>query len=241
MINVGQFRKIWALTSSPNQHEADSALRKACTILAADGKTIDDVPGLLNDAPAFSAVSFEDVFGSKAVRRTQIAEKRKKVVERYGSEEAVTRPTVYEAKLDVAVKRFKKNVREKFFNGTFWVPSLNGWTNSLNGTEPPSVVVQAVKDAYALPETIQQAKAERDHWDQRSRDLHDFYGDQCGEDVLSLAAELRRDVVTRLFESGLRAACVPDVICRLRGIIEDEMHPSQQQLMALLADLEALA
>ncbi|ONG57329.1 hypothetical protein BKE38_04035 [Pseudoroseomonas deserti] len=242
MINVEHFRKLWVLTSSSNQHEADQALRKATMILAADGKTLDDVPGLLAGFAYSAAMEslMDTMWGPGSAHAAERAAKRQAVIDRYGSKEAALAPTEWERLLDGAVEPFKLNVQYRFSNGTYPTESLGGWMGTLSDDEPPSDVREAVERAYPLPRTIDEAKVEKDRWALRCQDLHDLLGIEAGDMPLSLAAYLRSEIVTHLFETELRAKDVYDVISRVIAFRQQGMDPTDVQMAAIQADLEGL-
>ncbi|EHM01396.1 hypothetical protein HMPREF9946_02135 [Acetobacteraceae bacterium AT-5844] len=242
MINLDRFSKIWAMTKSTNVHEAAAAMQKAKVILAADGKTLDDVPALLSQTTQRAgAPTLADIFSKgaeeHAVRRAQ---RLNALVEKYGSVDAVGEPTVNEALLDRAVKHLKKRVRKKYFNGTFWTDSLAGWTGWTMARVSPPEVVKAVSEAYPLPATVDAAKLEKDFWDQRALDLHALHGPDGGDEVLSLAAQERRRIVEDLFWTGLRSRDIREVLLRVEAAMDDSYLPDGA-LEAIKTDLEALA
>jgi hypothetical protein len=241
MINLQKFAKIWAMTDSPNPHEAANARDLARYMLEGEGKGFSDVPELLRQAEPKPALSpFEEIFGSAKENAEKADTKRWAVVCRYGSAEAVLAPSVNEARLEAAVKHLKKRVRKKYYNGTFWTDSLAGWTGWSMARVSPPAVVKAVSEAYPLPVTVDAAKLEKDFWDQRALDLDHFHGPAGGDDVLSLAAQERRRIVEDLFWRELRSRDIQEVLLRVEAAMDDNYQPDGA-LEAIKADLEALA
>jgi hypothetical protein len=242
MINLEKFAKIWAMTDSPNPHEAENARELARYMLDGEGKSFADVPDLLRAAQPKPVLSpYEGIFGTVKENAEKAATKRWEVVCRYGSAEAVLAPSVNEALLDAAVQHLKKRVRKMYHNGTFWTDSLAGWTGWSMARVSPPEVVKAVSEAYPLPATVDAAKLEKDFWDQRALDLDHFHGPAGGDDALSLAAQERRRIVDDLFWQGLRARDLREVIQRVEAIMNGEGCEPNGALETIKTDLEALA
>ncbi|MCK8783574.1 hypothetical protein M0638_04160 [Roseomonas sp. NAR14] len=247
-LDLGRLRKIWALTESPHPGEAMAALERARALLAQHGHTLRDIPVLLGagERTAFAAGTPEPRPQARPAgppdpdeaRRRQAEAYRAAVIARYGDEESALAPTPAEAAVEAAAAPFKRRVAKTYHNGTFQTDSLDGWTYRLDGPAPPRVVA-AVKAALPLPRTIAEARAEHDAWAERDRELAALYRSE-GDTALSLACELRRDIVGEMLWTGLRAASLADAIARQRALVEDGTH-RPEVARAVLADLEALA
>lgn len=173
----------------------------------------------------------------RAERHRREEEYRASVVAKYGSVEAALAPSPPERALLAATAHLERKAWKEFANGRFRVDTLDGWDDPMVIDEPPARVVEAVSNAYPLPQTVVEAAAEVAHWEMREQEItaaghyqHDY--------VLSLACELRRHLVRKLYESGLPAHSVDDVHARLKLAARSEVEPPADTLTALLSDFE---
>ena len=173
----------------------------------------------------------------RAERERQWAEYRITVIAKYGSEDSAKTLTPIEQAIEAAVAPLRRSMRV----GTQAVETLDGWRGCSSMREAPDSVRRAVEAAWPMPSTILEAKAENDRWEERDDELAAVWGAPRGEcSFLSLACDLRRDIVQHQLGTGLRAQCVADVLERHRyslglGFRADEID------QAVLADLEHLA
>ena len=262
MIDIPKLRKIWALTKSANAGEAAAARGRAEVLVRKHGKTLADVEGLLAEAPpqnewrGFSGRNpfegFDDWMereqpGYKA-KATAAAEAKRQakaaylqsVILKYGSIDAGKAASPLEASVDLAAHPFRTVIKKKFANGVFPTESLSGWTGFLDGDLPQTVKKALSAVDTSIMESIVKAKAEYDWWEERDRELGALYGDTIGDTYLSLACQVRRDLVCDLLKTGLRARDLQDVLARQRYLIESG-HTDEAVERAVLADLEHLA
>lgn len=261
MIDVPKLRKLHAMTSSPNPHEAAVAWGKVDALLRAGGKGRQDLKGLLSgsaDKPVDPAPQYANPFagfddwmegkepGYRASRAKEQAEKRQRetdelaaLMRRYGSLERLEADNSMQAAVEAAVAPFKRAVRKEYANGGFETDSLDGWTDVYDPNGLPERVREAIKHALPLPATVTAAKAEYDAWEARDRELGLVRGD-LSEAWLSLACQVRSDIVRNLFERDLRARDLGEVLLRQRYYVSRDMSEPENE-KAILADLEALA
>jgi hypothetical protein len=171
----------------------------------------------------------------RAERKRQWAEYRIAVIAKYGSEDAVKAPTPIEQAIEAAVQPLRRSVRD----GTRALESLDGWHSSTR--EAPDSVRRTVEQAWPMPSTILEAKAEDDRWLERDDELAAVWGAERGmNSFLSLACQLRQRLVQNLLGNELRAQSVADALARHRYKLALGMHAEEIE-QALLADLEHLA
>ncbi|MFH5926411.1 hypothetical protein [Roseomonas xinghualingensis] len=262
MIDLAKLRKVHAMTTSPNPHEAAVAWSKVDGILKAGGKTRRALPGLLKgstekpvDPPqgagGFSPFAgFDDWMeekepGYRARMARERAEKRQRekdeladLLRRYGSMEALEADNAMEAAIEAAAGPFKGKVKHQFANGVFEVDGLDGWYDSLFIDRAPERVKAAIAKAIPMPVTVTEAKAEYDAWDARDRELGLAWG-RLDDNQLSLPCRIRQEMVRRLFETGLRSRTMEEVLVRQRHLLDSNSGLGIEE--AVLADLEALA
>jgi hypothetical protein len=159
---------------------------------------------------------------------------RKAVIKKYGNKRQAIAPTPNERAINDAVKSFVRTVKTHYERGvSVKVITLGGWSG--RPTPPPERVVEAVRTALLMP-TIAQAKIEYDAWLERGHELRSMFGAGPCADVLSLACELRREIVWEAFCHGIRAASWEDALVR-RRYMRDFPLWSEEDFAAMSADL----
>jgi Homeodomain-like domain len=244
-MNIEKLRKIWALADSPQPGEAKVARQKAEQMVAEAGYTLADVPALLNQPPlekrpilnpfdGFDEFMEREEPGYKTTKarervdkRTALAAYRESIITRYGSEAAALAPTPMERIIMAAVQPYAE-----LFSATS--------TGRLEIQTAPKVVLDAVKAAIPMPESIVKAKAEYDKWEERDRELGALHWDEPGETYLSPACYLRREMLLDLVRTGIRAASLEDVLVRQQWFVNRDFQDDDGVDRAVLADLEHL-
>ncbi|MCW2286224.1 hypothetical protein M2323_004037 [Rhodoblastus acidophilus] len=179
--------------------------------------------------------------GYKARRARERSEKiaarvarRKVLLERFDSEEAITAPCERERLILDAVKPWR-TVRKPPYER--WTDALDGWSDAWSN--PPAHIDAAIRCAYPLPMTFAEALAEHDYWEARGLELADAWNtDRSGEE-LDLAACWRARTVERLIEFELVAKDAADVLARFRFYRARECHDRKAET-AIFNDLERI-
>ena len=254
MLDLDRLAKVWRLTTSPNAGEAAAARERARVMVEREGKTLADVPALLRGTshappePGPGGFAFYDMSNPAHMaayaeqdrrRRTERARKeapeRAEVLARYGGTlEAVLAWTRQEQLLRDAVAQWSEPCP----------PPHERWTSTVDGchretfTDLPAHVVEALSAACPLPTSITEAAAECAMWERRERDLGLALEDTA-DSQLDLPAYMRRDIVRRLLETGLRATSLGEVLIRQQHLVDSQMTEPKVE-KAVLADLEAL-
>ena len=98
--------------------------------------------------------------------------RRAALIAKYGSIDAATAPCERERLILAAVARWR-TVRDNLR----WTHALDGWQNSAFTArgKAPAHVIEAIEQAYPLPTTFAQAKAEHDYWTERNQELEDAF------------------------------------------------------------------
>jgi hypothetical protein len=128
--------------------------------------------------------------------------------------------------------------------------TLDGWIDflvdpplSVTGavSAAPKLITDAVSEAYPLPRTVTEAKAECDYWRARDEEMQlASNSDQdYGETALSLLACVRQEIVSKLFRYGLRAETLTEIEMRVAVNLENGDH-DPEMMSAILADLRRL-
>ena len=260
MIDVAKLRKVHAMTTSPNPHEAAVAWGKVDGILKAGGKSRRHLRGLLGETtekpadPAPSAGPFagfaewmeqqEPGYGARMAREAAERRQRQKdelaeLLRRYGSMEALEADNAMQAAVEAAVAPYKGKVKHRFANGVFEIDGLDGWYDGLFIDRAPDRVKAAIVDALPMPSTVTEAKAEYDAWEARDRELG-LAWDRLDDTQLSLPCRIRCEMVRQMLDTGLRARSLEEVLVRQRHLVERGHHDEAIE-RAVLADLEHLA
>lgn len=175
---------------------------------------------------------------ARAERERERAEKWRRVVEEYGSEDAVFAPGTWEGALEEACARFV--VRGET---TGWrIGSLWGW-DTLTFGEPAPEIREAVATAYPLPATVQQAWAEFRFWEKLAGD-REAHGTGSGDPAPWVY--LRTRLVEELLNT-LPARSLNDLRARLSWMehlngLEVSPDPAEERvrLATFRADIERM-
>lgn len=243
-LNIEKLRKIWALVDSPQAGEAKVARHMAEQMVAEFGYTLADIPALLNQHPPEKRPvhnvfdGFDDFMereepGYKArkaqervEKRVALAAYRELIITRYGSEAAALASTPMERIIMIAVQPYAE----------LFCATSTGWVEIRTA---PKDVLDAVKAAMPMPESIVEAKAEYDKWEERDRELGALHWDELGNTYLSPACHLRREMLLDLVRTGMRAASLEDVLVRQQWFVNRDFQDDEVE-RAVLADLEYL-
>lgn len=174
---IERLKKLKALFDSPNKGEADNAKAAAATLLKKHGKVLADMDQVLAGQvaqpegikiPSFGEflrqkdpAAYERWCGEQIDKQKKDIKDRAEVIVRYGSVEAVLAPCEREKLLRKAVRKWSK----------FWPPPAERWTRSIDGCQSaykfanddkdvPKRVLDAISQAYPLPDNIEDAIAE---------------------------------------------------------------------------------
>ena len=249
-----RFSKVVALMRS-TQHagEQKAARSRAQAMAAAAGMTLEEA--LAVDATPTSEWFF-NIFDNKedsahrswkaelaARRRAKIAAwtiRRVALIAKYGSIDAATAPCERERLILAAVRRWR-TIRDN----PRWTHALDGWQNSAFTARgrAPAHVIEAIEQAYPLPTTFAQAKAEHDYWTDRNQELEDAFsddGDLPGNNELDLPTEIRAEIVRALAEHELPVATLADLHARFAMYRESESKNDTIEA-ALFRDIGAMA
>lgn len=241
------FAKVRALhdrTDNPGEKAAAAGRMEALARTA--GMTVAEALSKLDaPAPTGGGPSFSDIFDSPFFRQAKAdadrerAEKWRRVLAEYGSEEAVFAPCEWELALERACDPYV--VRKKT---TGWpMGSLWGWHFFSSFKDPAPQIVEAIRSAYPMPETVRQAWAEFAFWDKLGRD-REARGTGCGDhrDWVYFRVQL----VERLLNT-LPAAGLADLRARMdwmdwRNDLESASDPKEERvrLATLRADIERM-
>jgi DNA-binding CsgD family transcriptional regulator len=254
---------VLALLDSPVAGEREAALARATAILQAEGKSFLDLGALFASvvaapvATVWQPPSYADFCARQdeeevrnpghtarqaaaaAEERRREAEYRAAVIAKYGSESAALEPDEWERAMDARLAPLIRDVMRQGASGaSYEMTTLDGW-HTYDEEDPPEHVAAAIKAAWPFPETIPAAKVEADYWSERSLERLAM-SDDLAHCSLSLASDARRRLVDQALQTGLRGQSLFDVLIRQRMIIEAEVVPGQNELMAILADLRHL-
>ena len=248
-----KFAKVLALMrSTPHAGERQSAERQAETIAKRCGLTLADAIRQHDAPPPPPAPSnffegFDDWMESREPgfkarraaerddRRRAMLNRKAALVRRYGSAEAALAPCERERLILAAVEQWRVPCDRPYER---WTHDLDGYSSFLDPL--PDRVRDAVANAYPLPTTFAEAKAEHDYWTQRRRDMEDVLEDQCGDDGLDLVCRIRADMVRDLAEHVLPVTTLADLHARFamyEGL--DTEAPAMRK--ALFRDVAAMA
>ncbi len=249
-----RFSKVVALMRS-TQHagEQKAARSRAEAMAVAAGMTLEEA--LAVDAAPTSEWFF-DIFDRKedaadrswkaeqaARRRAKIAAwtiRRAALIAKYGSIDAATAPCERERLILAAVARWR-TVRDN----PRWTHALDGWTGWAFAArkEAPAHVIEAIVQAYPLPTTFAQAKAEHDYWTVRNQELEDAFsedGSSLGDNELDLPTAIRAGIVRALAEHELPVSTLSDLHGRFAMYRESESNDDTVEA-ALFRDIETMA
>ncbi len=249
-----RFSKVVALMRS-TQHagEQKAARSRAEAMAVAAGMTLEEALAVV---AAPTSEWFFDVFDRKedaadrswkaeqaARRRAKIAAwtiRRAALIAKYGSIDAATAPCERERLILAAVARWR-TVRDN----PRWTHALDGWTGWALAArkEVPAHVIEAIEQAYPLPTTFAQAKAEHDYWTDRNQELEDAFsddGDSFGDNELDLPTAIHAELVRALAEHELPVTTLADLHARFAMYRESESNDDRVEA-ALFRDIGAMA
>ena len=249
-----RFSKVVALMRS-TQHagEQKAARSRAEAMAVAAGMTLEEALAVV---AAPTSEWFFDIFDRKedaadrswkaeqaARRRAKIAAwtiRRAALIAKYGSIDAATAPCERERLILAAVARWR-TVRDN----PRWTHALDGWTGWALAArkEVPAHVIEAIEQAYPLPTTFAQAKAEHDYWTDRNQELEDAFsddGDLPGNNELDLPTEIRAEIVRALAEHELPVTTLANLHARFAMYRESESKNDTIEA-ALFRDIGAMA
>jgi hypothetical protein len=155
------------------------------------------------------------------------------VIKRYGSEAAVLAPCDREKLLKAAVRQWSK-----FCTRNEWTSSICScrYLHSILIRKKPSThVIDAISQAFPLPETLDGAIAEQAYWERRVRETA-LVRPGWFFDNGDLTIQIRQHVLRSLIDT-MPARSVRDVLARLQG---GDMSSEKLQ-EAVIADLKALS
>lgn len=250
-----RFEKVVALMrGATSEGERAAATSKATALAALSGHSLDEALAVLNYAAPDPLVSFFAGFddemerqqpGWKAQRAAEQAEKERQrlerraaLIERYGTEDAVLAPCVLELRMRNALEPWRVPCNPPHER---WSKRIEGYEYLLGERVSPEILA-AVDQAFPLPKTFAEAKAEWDYWEQRRDDLEDVLGpDGYGDSGLDACAELRRDLLRPLVEHKLPALTIGELLQRQVYFRDLDVIEKSEILDAIIRDTEALA
>ena len=245
-----KFAKIIALMNS-TQHEGEkrSARERAEAVAASCGMTFDEAMASLDDSPSSDPKrGFDDAkerawqdqrAAEHRERRRRLRARREATIARYGSVEAVIAPC-WREKLIVAALGPWRQARD---HDPRWTDNLDGWRGSwFDRHKAPAHVLWAIREAYPLPSTFSEAKAEFDHWEARNQEIEDVFtveGTPIGDVVLDLPVAIRAEIVRELTEHKMTVSTLGDLHARFEMYRQNENHNEEIEA-ALFRDLEEM-
>ena len=252
------FAKVRALHDrTDNPCEKAAAAGRMEVLARAAGMTVNQAKSKLDtpDPTIVASATFEDAAGfagafndffntpffrqAKADGDRRRAEQWRRVLEEYGSEEAVFAPCAWEQALERACDPFiVRKVTTGWPMGSLW-----GWAFVTSRGDPAPQIVDAIANAYPMPTTVRQAWVEFAFWDKLGRD-REARGTACGDhrDWVYLRVQM---VERRL--NTLPAAGLSDLRARMdwmdwRNDLESAPDPAEERirLATLRADIERM-
>jgi hypothetical protein len=203
-LDLEKFEKFHTLaTHGLTPGERDAALASAMSMVEASGMTLEEAIGLLDAKPMLDLLAHlrpdPEPYNEKddaAERDAEIA----RLIDLYGSEEAVFAETENELALDKALDHL--SVRVKYVNQVTgepasYVSQLAGCERLYNYADLSASVAQAARDAYPMPEDLQGVLEEVLAWDKLAEDRCNFGEYQHGPAVQAREALLRHELDTR--------------------------------------------
>ena len=249
-----RFSKVVALMRS-TQHagEQKAARSRAEAMAVAAGMTLEEalaVDAVPKSEWFFDIFDREEDAADRSWKAEQAARRRVKIVAwtirraaliaKYGSIDAATAPCERERLILAAVARWR-TVRDN----PRWTHALDGWTGWALAArqEVPAHVIEAIEQAYPLPTTFAQAKAEHNYWTERNQELEDAFsedGDSLGDNELDLPTAIRADIVRALVEHELPVTTLADLHARFAMYRESKSNDDRVEA-ALFRDIGAMA
>jgi hypothetical protein len=159
---------------------------------------------------------------------------REAVIKRYGSEAAVVAPCDREKLLKASVSEWSKSYTKDHPEWATSICRCVSLRDILGRKKPLTHVVEAISQAFPLPETLEGAIGEQAYWERRVRETAlvrpgPFFADG------DLTIQIRQHVLRSLVDA-MPARSVRDVLARVQG---RDMTPELQK--AVIADLKALS
>lgn len=122
-----------------------------------------------------------------------------------------------------------------------WTAALGPSTSAYDFIHTPEPIMAAIADAYRMPTTMAEAKAEFAYWETRNADIEAVLGEQGYDDFgLDLPALYRFWMVRADIESELELSTLQDIAERIRAYQADE-GSADRSLDAIFRDILALA
>ena len=146
-----------------------------------------------------------------AARRQKDSDDLEALIQRYGSREAVLRPSQVETTLVEAVRLWAVWYAPPY--DPRWIASIDGATTISNWPDISGRVRDAIAEALPRPTTVTLAYNEVQHWRRRGREIDLICGDM-GDTSLDLSAYFREMFVRRLFSVELRSSNVSEILLR---------------------------
>ncbi len=124
-----------------------------------------------------------------------------------------------------------------------WTLRLANWDATTPDRDIPEGLRTAAENAYPMPTTFDDAKAELDYWTDRNSDIEHAMSEDgrsnLADDGLDKVAQLRMTLVRGLVEHGLRLATLPEITERFR--MERGMEWADKRMLdAIFRDLDDL-
>lgn len=240
--------KLLSLAGSANEPEALAAIRKLKDHLASEGMSFTDLgEKLIGQAPRAahapaprekSATGFTDEAGvnwpsREAYEKVQAAaaaraakewaeteEEREIVTARYGSREAALARNAREQALHEAVADLLVPREPDGDPPGRWHASIGCWDRG-SFAPPNAAIMERIEQAFALPQSVREAKDEYEDWKQRSHELEVLMG-RPGDSQLDLPAFCRAQRVQALYERELPIRSIDDLHLRLQFTVNPE-------------------
>jgi len=166
--------------------------------------------------------------------------RRAALIERYGSLKAVEEPCEREASIREAVAPWRVPCEPP---DQRWTRELSGWDSVYNIEKAPADLRAAVENAYPMPRTFEEARAELAYWRGRNEELEHAMGQNgsfLGNYGLDHAAVARMEIVRSIVEHEMRLTTVPEILERYRLHRENDWNDKRID-DALFRDLEAMS
>ena len=170
-------------------------------------------------------------------RAEQRAVRRAALLAHYGSAEAGWAPCERETLLLRAVAGWRKPQKPPYER---WTDTLDGYPGARELTDQ---VRQAIAEAYPLPVTFAEARAEHDYWERRRQDMRDLYDDELAEeipDTLDSVAQGRANMVRVLAMAELPTTTLADLHARFAMLRASPEVGERETEAALFRDLTAI-
>ncbi|CCG41820.1 DUF2786 domain-containing protein [Magnetospirillum molischianum] len=163
----------------------------------------------------------------REAERQRYAPQRAAVLEKYGSEAAaIARDPREQALHDAALPwlegPFEPTPGFEYLAGR-WHDSMGGWRRYDFGKHPVDECRAAIMSAIPMPQTIREARAEAQYWNQRSDEICHAI-ESWGDEQLDLPASYRREIVRKMFERDMPIVTLDDLLVRLEFAADSDGH-----------------